>query len=215
MSTYYSKIIKILKFFTTPLSQVSIEGKENIPAEGGAILVINHISNLDPVIAGIQIADRRPVRALAKASLFSKPVIGNVLKKMEHIPVYRNSADAAEAYKTAIERLEAGEVIAIYPEGTIPMNVDAMGEFKTGAARLALATGVPIIPIGQWGIHQVLPAHKNPFLPLAKAIFTKPKHVLIVGEPIPVSCDGMDSKELTALIKIEIEKLTKIAKEKS
>ena len=216
MSTYYSKIIKILKFFTSPLAKVYIEGKENIPVTGGALLVINHISNLDPVIAGIQIADRRPVRALAKSSLFTKPVIGSVLKKMEHIPVFRNSANAAEAYTAAIEKLKTGEVIAIYPEGTIPLDINNPGEYKTGAARLALATGVPIIPIGQWGIHEVLPARQNPFKPLMKALFTKPKHVLVVGKPIliPTEDSDFDAKKLTFLIKEKINELTAIAKQK-
>lgn len=217
MSNYYSKIIKILKIFTTPLARVSVEGKENIPVNGGALLVINHISNLDPIIAGVQIADRRPVRALAKASLFSKPIIGNVLRKMEHIPVLRNTSTAAEAYSAAIEKLKTGEVIAIYPEGTIPVDINTLGDFKTGAARLALATGVPIIPIGQWGIHRVLPARQNALKPLVKALFTRPKHVLVVGEPItiPTEDSGFDAKKLTFVIKENINKLTSIAKEKS
>lgn len=211
---FYYRVIKWLTLLTKPVTRIKISGLENIPEAGGVVLAPNHISNLDPVVAGVAISKQRPVRALAKASLFSKPIIGNVLTKMGHVPVLRNSNQAANAYQEAVNRVNLGEVIALFPEGTIPPSVTQLGPFKTGAARLALETGAPLIPVGQWGIQKTLPPRKNPFIPLVKALFTRPTHTIIVGEPItPILIPNTDPtdqrnvKALTQQLAIEIEKL--------
>lgn len=211
---YYYRIIRVLKGLTRPIVKLRVEGLENIPLTGGVVLAPNHVSNLDPVIAGVAISARRPARALAKASLFALPVVGKVLTKMGHVPVVRNSAHAADAYKVAVERVKNGDALALFPEGTIPPDITRLGPLKTGAARLALETGMPLIPVGQWGVQKTLPPRKNPIVPLIKALFRRPEHVIVVGKPItPVLIPGsspsaqVNVKALTQQLAVEIEKL--------
>jgi 1-acyl-sn-glycerol-3-phosphate acyltransferase len=128
------------------------EGLEHIPPEGPAIIACNHASYLDPIANAYAIvrAGRRP-RFLAKDDLFDIPLVGSALRGTRQIPVRRGSSDPAplRAAEAAIAR---DEVVVIYPEGTVTTRPDGlpMGG-KTGAARLSLATGVPIVPMASWG----------------------------------------------------------------
>lgn len=208
--TFYSSVIAVLRTLTKPLTKVQIEGLENIPAAGGAILVPNHLSNLDPILLGIQVAPRREVKALAKNSLFRAPVIGSFIRKMGHIPVKRNSASAADALKAAVLAVKNGEVIAIYPEGTIPPSDQQLGDLKSGAVRLALETGVPLIPIAQWGPQYVLPPRvKNNWKFLVKALRSRVPHRIVVGEPYTVAGEltSENISVLTAELKVKLEEL--------
>ncbi|AWW41697.1 lysophospholipid acyltransferase family protein [Streptomyces cadmiisoli] len=136
-------------------------GQEHIPAEGGFITAVNHISYFDPLTYGhFQYDSGRPPRLLAKASLFGIPFVGRVLRRTAQIPVHRGTADAALALREAVEAVRKGECVAIYPEGTVtrdpglwPMTA------KTGAARIALMTGAPVIPVAQWGAHRIMPPY--------------------------------------------------------
>jgi len=133
-------------------------GMEHIP-EGGAVTVVNHISHVDPLSFAhfLHDAGRLP-RFLGKAGLFSVPVVGTILRGAGQIPVYRESDDAAEAYSAAVAAVRAGELVAIYPEATLTRDPDLWPMTgKTGAARIALKTGAPVIPVAQWGPHLVLP----------------------------------------------------------
>lgn len=208
--TFYSNVITVLRTFTKPLTEVQITGLKNIPVTGGAILTPNHLSNLDPILLGVQIAPRREVKALAKDSLFRAPVIGSFIRKMGHIPVKRNSASAADALKAAVIAVKNGEVIAIYPEGTIPLSDQQLGELKSGAVRLALETGAPLIPIAQWGPQHVLPPRvKNNWKSLVKALRRKVPHHIIVGEPYTVTGEATAENiiTLTAELKSKMEDL--------
>jgi 1-acyl-sn-glycerol-3-phosphate acyltransferase len=132
-------------------------GQQNIPASGPAILVANHASWADPFIIAHFIYDRpRELRILAKSGLFNAPIIGVVMRTSGQIPVYRSTRNAGDALRTAVERIKAGEAPMIYPEGTITRDPDLWPmQGKTGAARLFLATGAPVIPIVQWGAHEI------------------------------------------------------------
>lgn len=134
-------------------------GQAQLSRDTGLLLVVNHISNYDfLVIADYVNATGRPVRFLAKESLFSLPVIGPVLTGAGQIPVKRASADAKNALSAAIDAVNAGECVVVYPEGTLTKDPDGWPMVgKTGAARIALATDAPVIPVGQWGAAQVLP----------------------------------------------------------
>lgn len=210
--TFYTNIITVLRLFTFRMTKPDVQGLENIPQTGGAILVPNHVSNLDPILLGVQVAKKREVRALAKSSLFKTPVVGGVLRKMGHIPVFRNSSTAADALRAAVEAVNRGEIIAMYPEGTIPENISHVGVFKSGAVRLALETGAPIIPIGQWGPQQVLPARvKNNWKYLLKAAVKPVPHRIRIGEPYRVTGTSKDLehvKHLTADLAQRVEALT-------
>lgn len=134
---------------------------EKVPATGGCVVAVNHISHIDPLTLGWFLYDHgRLVRYLAKQALFEVPVLKAIVKDAQQIPVARQSRDAAHAFEAACEAALAGECIGVYPEGTITKDPDGWPmRGKTGAARIALTTGVPVIPIGQWGAHEILPAY--------------------------------------------------------
>lgn len=136
-----------------------VEGLENIPQSGPALLAVNHISFLDPFASAyvVDMAGRRP-RYLAKAELFEDKRIAWIIKGAKQIPVHRGTPDAPMALDQAIEALRQGEVIVIFPEGTITNDPDLNPmAAKTGVARLALATGAPVIPMALWGTANVWP----------------------------------------------------------
>jgi len=134
---------------------------EKIPASGGCVVAMNHISHIDPLTLGWLLYEHgRLVRYLAKDALFEVPVFKYIVKDAKQIPVSRLSTDAAKAFDAACAAVREGECVGIYPEGTItkdPTGWPMRG--KTGAARIALETGCPVIPIGQWGAQEILPAY--------------------------------------------------------
>lgn len=157
METTYKVAKAILKPWLSTWFHWSIEGVENIPRKGPALLAFNHIAYLDPLAAAFAVdrAHRIP-RFLAKAELFDDKKISWVLKGAKQIPVERGSREAPMALDHAIDALERGEVVVIFPEGTITSNADLSPmAAKTGAARLALATEIPIIPCAIWGTANV------------------------------------------------------------
>jgi 1-acyl-sn-glycerol-3-phosphate acyltransferase len=132
-------------------------GMEHIPATGGVILVPNHASHFDPLTVAhfIYEAGRWP-RFLAKASLFQVPVVGAFLRKVRQIPVERGSVDAVKSLDVLVDAIQQGGAVVIYPEGTTTKEPDLWPmRGKTGAARLALVTGAPVIPIGNWGAYRI------------------------------------------------------------
>jgi len=159
---------------------------ERIPATGPAIIAVNHVSYADPLLFGRYIWDAgRVPRYLAKASLFRLPFpIGTVIRGAGQIPVHRGTADAAEALQGAVAALERGEMVLIYPEGTVTRDPDFWPmQAKTGVARLALlAPGVPVIPVGQWGPQNFLDVYHRRFRPLPRTTVS-----VSAGEPIDLS----------------------------
>ena len=136
-------------------------GTENLPSEGGYIVVANHATNADPISFGHFLVDNHvPVKILAKAELFRVPVFGRLITSAGMIPVERGTSHAIDSLRYAKEALARGEVIGIFPEGTLTHDPDGWPmRAKTGAARLALESGVPVIPIAQWGMHRIMPRH--------------------------------------------------------
>ena len=132
-------------------------GMENIPATGGVIIVPNHESHFDPLVVAHYIygAHRWP-RFLGKASLWKVPVLGFLLRKVQQIPVERGSVEAVKSLDALVEALDKDGVVVIYPEGTTTRHPDLWPmRGKTGAARLALLTGAPVIPVASWGAHTI------------------------------------------------------------
>ena len=144
-------------------------GIEHVPPTGGIIVVANHVSEIDPFMVGEYLIDLgRPPRFLAKKELWRKTWLRWILDGAKQIPVDRNTADAATALHAAVEALERGECILIYPEGSATRDPDLWPmRPRTGAARLALMSGAPVIPIAQWGPQRILPykARKPKLLP--------------------------------------------------
>jgi 1-acyl-sn-glycerol-3-phosphate acyltransferase len=151
---------------------------------GGIVVVTNHVSHFDPLVFAHFLYDNgRLPRFLAKAGLFDVFVVGPVLKGAKQIPVYRESSDAAKAYSAAVDAVRRGECVAIYPEATLTRDPDLWPMVgKTGAARVALATGAPVIPIAQWGPQDIL-------APYAKRFRFFPRKIMHVraGEPVDLS----------------------------
>jgi 1-acyl-sn-glycerol-3-phosphate acyltransferase len=130
-----------------------LEGLERVPAKGPAIIAGNHLSYLDPFAHGVFVvkAGRRP-RFLAKQELFDAPFVGTVLRGAHQISVQRGTGDRSPI-DDAVRAVEQGEVVVVYPEGTTTTtNEDfSPGRGKTGAVRLSIATGIPILPVATWG----------------------------------------------------------------
>lgn len=156
-------------------------GAEHLPQDRGFIAVSNHASYADPLTFAHFLYDNGfAPHFLAKASLFDIPIAGKWLGKLDQVPVHRGSAQAREAVDAAVRLLERGDSIAVFPEGTLTRDPEMWPMLaRTGAARMALAHDVPVVPIAQWGAHQLLPPYsKRPSL-------FPPKHVTVqAGPPI-------------------------------
>ena len=144
------------------------QGRENFPPTGGVILAPNHLSYADwPTVALFSDAygHRFPV-FMIKSAMFDVPFIGKLLYKVGELPVYRGRGDAGLVLRQAEEALRAGACVIVYPEGTATRDPDLWPMVgKTGAARLALTTGAPVIPIAHWGAQDILPyGSKKPHL---------------------------------------------------
>jgi 1-acyl-sn-glycerol-3-phosphate acyltransferase len=142
------------------LMKLRWQGKENIPRTGGIILAPNHVSYADWATIAIfsdGYAHRYPV-FMIKSPIFGVKVIGPLMYKFGQLPVYRDRGDAGLVLKQAEQALRAGAAVIVYPEGTATRDPDLWPMVgKTGAARLALTTGVPVIPIAHWGAQDILP----------------------------------------------------------
>ncbi|WP_076464508.1 lysophospholipid acyltransferase family protein [Actinomyces mediterranea] len=153
---FYRFARAVLRPIMTPWVRIEALGTENIPESGPYLLVVNHISEVDPLSLCWYFMKRDvPVRFLAKKSMFAVPVFGTIISGMGLIPVDRE-VSPAQSLIPAVEALKGGEVVCIYPEGTLTREPDYWPmAFKTGAARLALDSGVPVIPVAQWGAHTI------------------------------------------------------------
>jgi 1-acyl-sn-glycerol-3-phosphate acyltransferase len=127
----------------------TIEGAHHLPRSGGAVVASNHVSYLDFTFVGFGARDAgRLVRFMAKESVFRHPVAGPLMRGMQHIPVDRAAGSAA--FRGAMSALKAGELVGVFPEATISRSFE-LKEFKAGAARMAQAAGVPLVPTVVWG----------------------------------------------------------------
>ena len=149
----------VLRPLLSLLIRNKLAGRENIPKTGGVIIAPNHLSYADWGTDSFFIykSGRYPTY-LIKASAFEVKGIGPFLRKAGQLPVHRGRADAALVLKEAEQALAAGAAVVIYPEATATRDPDLWPMVaKTGAARLALATGAPVIPVAHWGTQAILP----------------------------------------------------------
>ena len=133
-------------------------GGEYIPRSGGCVVVTNHVSEFDPVPFGHFVYEQgRVPRFLGKAEVFRVPVVCSILRSAGQIPVYRMTSDATKAFSAAVAAVRRGECVVVYVEGTITRDPGLWPMVgKTGAARIGLTTGCPVIPVAQWGPQDVL-----------------------------------------------------------
>lgn len=164
MEPWYRLAVVIILPTMVLLFRRRFSGAEHLPSSGGVIVAVNHISYADPFAVALFLHKhkRRP-RFMAKHTLFRLPFAGSVLRGAKQIPVFRNTSDAGKALSAAVAAIEAGECVVVYPEGTVTKDPDLWPMVaKTGVARLALLTGAPVVPLGQWGAHEFLGSDKRP-----------------------------------------------------
>ncbi|MFD8757135.1 lysophospholipid acyltransferase family protein, partial [Kitasatospora sp. NPDC059577] len=173
-------------------------GTEHFPRQGGYITAVNHNSVFDPFVYGyFQYRTGLPPRFLIKSSLFTRPLVGPLLRAAGQIPVERASSRAAQALDGAREALARGECVAIYPEGTLTRDPDLWpGPGKTGAARLALMTRAPVVPVAQWGAHRVVP----PYGLGGRRVRLRPRPTFVVAVGPPVDLSDLYDLEPTAAV---------------
>jgi 1-acyl-sn-glycerol-3-phosphate acyltransferase len=186
------------------------KGSENLPKTGGAIVVCNHISYVDPLLFTHFLYDNgRAPRYLGKASLFKLPIIGRVLLGAGQIPVERESAVASQSLSHAIAFIKSGHLLGVYPEGTLTRDPNYWPmKAKTGIARLAILTKAPVIPCAQWGAQRILPAYSKKI-----KLFPRSKVKVVAGKPLDFSRwygkeeDPVALEEATAYVMGAITKL--------
>ncbi len=181
---WFSLAIDIVWPFLVLFTRFRVRGAEHLPKSGGVLVASNHLSFADPTtVTAYCLAAGRVPRYLAKASLWHTPVVGNVMRSGKHIPVYRGAPTASDAYRDAVGAVREGECVAIFPEATFTDHPDGWPmRGKTGIARIALETGVPVIPLANWGTHHLLPAKAM----LPRGIPRKTVH-LVAGPPVDLS----------------------------
>lgn len=168
---------------------------DRIPLSGGAVIAVNHISKIDPLmLSHLMYNYGRLPRFLAKDGLFKVKVLGGFLRAAGQIPVAREGDDASIAFQAAVDAVKAGEAVMFYPEGSITRDPDGWPmRGKTGAARVALMSGAPVIPIGQWGAQETLPAYSGkPSL--------LPRHIAHYNVGDPVDLDDLRGREITSAV---------------
>lgn len=194
----YTVVEKILRPILMFVYRVRISGREHVPATGPCVLAANHVSVMDGFFLGISVT--RQVRFMAKAELYGWPVVKQILEGVGAFPVERG-ADAGRAVARGVELLERGAVVGVFPEGTsLP---DKKRGYKRGAARLALASGTPLIPVALIGTELTLEPRTHRI--------RLPRVQIIIGEPIRVERQEPTEKaatELTARLQAAIGALS-------
>jgi 1-acyl-sn-glycerol-3-phosphate acyltransferase len=159
-------------------------GQENFPPDGGMILAANHLSYADVLAISLfsHQAGRYPV-FLAKSTLFDIPVLGTIIRKLGQLPVYRDATDAGLVLRDAEQGIRNGAGVIFYPEATVTRDPAQWPMVaKTGAARLALATGAPVIPVAHWGAQEILP-----YGSLRPRLWPRKTVHILAGPPVDLS----------------------------
>ncbi len=180
MEPVYGTVIQIVRLiFRIQGLKITVTGVENLPTSGGAVLAINHTGYMDFMLAGLpyyQQGQGRKVRFMAKQEVFDNKLTGPIMRSLRHIPVDRQSG--AASYEAAVRNLKDGELVGVYPEATISRSFE-IKEFKSGAARMAVEAGVPIVPHIVWGAQRIwTKGHPK------KLFRPKVPITIVVGEPI-------------------------------
>jgi 1-acyl-sn-glycerol-3-phosphate acyltransferase len=159
-------------------------GAEHLPASGGFVVTPNHLSHVDPLtFAHFMLDNGRPAYFLGKESVFRVPVVGAIVRGAQQIPVYRNTGRAVDAYRAAVAAVQEGKCVGVYPEATLTRDPGLWPMVgKTGAARIALTTRCPVVPVAQWGPQELL----APYSKKVRLFPRRTMHVL-AGPPVDLS----------------------------
>ncbi|WBB70485.1 lysophospholipid acyltransferase family protein [Micromonospora sp. WMMD812] len=176
--------VVLVKPLMTVWTRRTWRGMEHLRRDGGMIIVPNHLSHADPLVSAHFIYDAgRWPQYLGKASVFRVPVVGWILHRCRQIPVERGTVDAARSLDALVAAVNAGGAVVIYPEGTTTREPELWPmRGKTGAARLALATGAPVVPVAMWGPERI-------FDPRTARLSLRPRIpvTVVAGPPIDLT----------------------------
>ena len=206
MEPVYGTVIKLARgVWRLQGLTFTVAGVENLPVTGGAVIAINHTSYFDFTFAGLPAFNQgrgRKVRFMAKREVFDSRLTGPIMRSLRHIPVDRDSG--AASFAEACQRLKEGEFVGVYPEATISRSFE-IKEFKSGAARMAIAADVPIVPHIVWGAQRIwTKGHPR------KMLRPKVPISVTVGEPIMPT---LPAAELTALLHSRMQHLLEQAQD--
>ncbi len=191
MPPAYRRVVQILRPVMMRMTKRHWSGLENLPRTGGFIVCPNHLSYVDFLaLAHLMVDAGRPVYFLGKSGLFETPVIGRIITAADQIPVFRGTERAADAYRAAVAAVRDGKAVAMYPEGTLTRDPGIWPmKGKTGAARVALETGCPVIPVTMWGPEQIIAPYSGKL-----RVFPRKTMRIVVGPPVPLG-DLVDDHE--------------------
>lgn len=213
--TWQTRLLaNILRPFVRLLYKIEVTGTENLPKTGGYVLAANHVTTLDALAVAYMMYFRlhRAPHFLAKEGLFRTPIVGPVLLACGQIPVFRSGRNNTDPMQSAYDVLNAGHIIGIFPEGTLTREPNQWPmRARTGAIRLSLETGVPIIPVGQWGTEAVMETYSSKIRP-------KPWHKvrIVIGKPIsmdPYKDKKMSTEDLVELSDQVMVEITNLVEE--
>lgn len=168
----YRSAVAVVRSVVRATTRHAWQGAEHLPAGGGSLVVQNHLSHVDPLTLAHFLYDHgHPPYFLAKESLFRLPLIGRWIAATGQIPVHRDSTRAADAARAGVRAVRDGKAVIVFPEGTLtrdpgwwPMTG------RTGAARIALETRCPVVPVAQWGTQLILPPYSHALRLLPRAL---------------------------------------------
>lgn len=190
-------IILVLRPILMLVTKRDWKGAENLP-DTGFVVVANHVSYVDPFTFAHFLVDHGIApRYLAKASVVELPILGRIVRATGQIPVYRDSTAAGSAFDAATSAVRTGACVIIYPEGTLTRDPDLWPmSGKTGAARVALATGCPVVPTAQWGPNEIL-------APYSGRVRLFPRKTISVHAGPPVDLDDLRGQDLSTEVLVE------------
>ena len=182
--------------------KLRVAGREHLPLDGGAVVAITHFGYLEFAIVEwvTWLANRRRIRFMAKKAAFKGWPLGALMRNMKHIPVDRSAG--SHAYDAAIEALQRGELIGVFPEGTVSRSFEVQ-RIKAGAVRLAQQAGAPLIPVAVWGAQRILTKGAKG---RARERVGVPVYVAI-GTPVVVA-PGDDIHDASDALRAELQRLT-------
>lgn len=196
--TYRLVIAGVTLLFRALGLRIVVLGSEHVPATGGAVLASNHVSYLDFTFAGLAGRRRgRFVRFMSKEAVFDPPLVGGAMHAMGHIPVDRSNGVAA--LRNGVLKARAGEVVGVFPEGTISRSF-TIKEAKAGAAAIAIWEQVPLVPVVVWGAQRILTSGPRWSLRRGKTV------TILVGEPMHPAPDA-DPYAVTQQLRGRLEAL--------
>lgn len=168
------------------LFDLRFSGAAHVPRRGGALLLSNHQSFLDPVMLALPLP--RPIGYMARANLFDVPVFGRLIRQLNAFPVRRGEGDVA-AIREAIRRLREGRIITVFPEGTRTRDGE-IGPLEPGVAMIARRAGVPVVPAVIDGAWRAWPRHRK---------WPRPWPIRVAYGP-PLDLTGLNAHEILELI---------------